>query len=70
MYGLFTLGKTFGTLTNMSTAILLGGKKTDQVVKQKTRKKEVCFLCKPKNNDKTILSHQKPLVQRKLQESV
>jgi hypothetical protein len=54
----------------MSTAILLGGKKTDQVVKQKTRKKEVCFLCKPKNNDKTILSHQKPLVQRKLQESV
>jgi hypothetical protein len=53
MYGLYTLGKTFGTLTNMNTAILLGGKKIQEVVKNtKQVKKEVCFLCQPKVNIK------------------
>jgi hypothetical protein len=52
MYGSCTLGKTFGTLTNMNTAILLGGKKIQEVVKPKLAKKEVCFLCQPKVNIK------------------
>jgi hypothetical protein len=70
MFGLPILGKTFGILTNMNTAILLGGTKKSTVAERTISKKEVCFLCKPKNNDESNTTYKKPVVQRKLQKSV